>query len=145
MSSLFYKQGNQGTDLWRIFPGNTENDQARFLIQQVQLESQYFDLLLLLLLLLFYFLRLQVWHIEVPRLGVESELQPPAYNTATATPGLSYVWDLHHSSWHWQIINTLNETRDQTFILMDTSWVRFHWATMGTHRTITFKHCPEVP
>ena len=31
---------------------------------------------------------------EVPRLGVESELQPPAYATATATPDLSHVFDL---------------------------------------------------
>ena len=28
-------------------------------------------------------------HMEVPRLGVESELQPPAYTTATATRDLS--------------------------------------------------------
>ena len=30
-------------------------------------------------------LRLHLWHMEVPRLGVESELQLPAYTTATAT------------------------------------------------------------
>ena len=30
-----------------------------------------------------------VWHMEVPRLGVESELQLPAYATATATPDLA--------------------------------------------------------
>ena len=34
---------------------------------------------------------------EVPRLGVESELQLPAYTIATATPDLSHVFDLHHS------------------------------------------------
>ena len=28
------------------------------------------------------------WHMEVPRLGVKSELEPPTYTTATAT------WDL---------------------------------------------------
>ena len=33
------------------------------------------------------------------RLGVESELQPPAYTTATTPPDLSRVCDLHHSSW----------------------------------------------
>ena len=38
-------------------------------------------------------------HMEVPRLGIESELQPLAYTTATATPDPSRVWDLHHSSW----------------------------------------------
>ena len=33
------------------------------------------------------------WHMEVPRLGVELELQLPAYTTATATPDLSHVCD----------------------------------------------------
>ena len=32
-----------------------------------------------------FFSGLQPWHMEVPRLGVESELQLPAYTTATAT------------------------------------------------------------
>ena len=36
-------------------------------------------------------------YMEVPRLGVEWELQLPA--TATATWNLSHVCDLHHSSW----------------------------------------------
>ena len=62
-------------------------------------------------------------HMEVPRLGVESELQLPAYATATAMPDQSHVCDLHHSSWHRQILNLLSETRDQTRILMDTSQV----------------------
>ena len=35
---------------------------------------------------------------EVPRLGVELELQPPAYTTATATQDPSHAWDQHHSS-----------------------------------------------
>ena len=34
-------------------------------------------------------------HMEVPRLGVESELQLPASTTATATPDLSRICDLH--------------------------------------------------
>ena len=44
------------------------------------------------------------WYMEVSRLGVQSELQPPAYTTATATPDLSRVCDLHHSSWQGRII-----------------------------------------
>ena len=32
----------------------------------------------------FFFLGLHLWHMEVPRLGVESELQLPTYTTATA-------------------------------------------------------------
>ena len=38
----------------------------------------------LLIYLFLFFLGPQVWHMEVPRLGVESELQLPAYATATA-------------------------------------------------------------
>ena len=60
---------------------------------------------------------------EVPRLGVQSELQLPAYATATATPDPSWVCDLHHSSGQHQILNPLNEARDGTWVLMDTSWI----------------------
>ena len=49
-----------------------------------------------------------------------------------ATPDPSCVWDLHNSSGQGQILNPLREARDQTRILIDTSWVRFHWAAMGT-------------
>ena len=47
---------------------------------------------------LFCFLGLHLQHMEVPRVGVKSELQLPAYTTATETPDLSHVCDLHHSS-----------------------------------------------
>jgi len=39
----------------------------------------------------FGFLRLHLRHRKVPRLGVESELQLPAYTTATVMPDLSRV------------------------------------------------------
>ena len=68
---------------------------------------------------------------QVPRLGVQSELQPPAYATATATWDLSYVCDLHHSSWQCQSLNSLSEARDQTGIFMDPSQIHFCCATMG--------------
>ena len=55
---------------------------------------------------------------EVPRLGVESELQLPAYPTATATPDRSCIFDLHHRSLQRQILNPLSEARDQTHVLM---------------------------
>ena len=71
-------------------------------------------------------------HMDVPRLGVESELQLPAYTTTTATPGPSRVCDLHHSSWQCQILNPLIEARDGTHILKDASWIYFHCATTGT-------------
>ena len=67
---------------------------------------------------------------EIPRLGIEPELQLPA--CATALPDLSHICDLHHSSWQCQLLNPLNEARGQTQILMDTGLVRFHWAITRT-------------
>ena len=49
---------------------------------------------------------------EVLRLGVESELQLPAYTTATATPDPSYICDLHHSARRCQILNPPSEAKD---------------------------------
>ena len=50
----------------------------------------------------------------------------------TGTQDQSPVCDLHHSSQQCQIPDPWSEVRDQTHILMDTIWIRFHCATMGT-------------
>ena len=72
------------------------------------------------------------WHMEVPRLGVQSELQLPAYTTATATRGPSCIFDLHHSFRQHQIRNPRSEARDRTA----SSWILVglvnHWAMKGT-------------
>ena len=60
---------------------------------------------------------------EVPGLGVESELQLLAYTTATATPDPSPVCNLHHRTWQCHILNPLSEARDRTCFLMDMSQV----------------------
>ena len=60
----------------------------------------------------FAFSGLHLGHVEVPRLGVESELQMPAYTTARAMPDLSHVCDLHHGSLQHRILNPLSEARD---------------------------------
>ena len=70
---------------------------------------------------------------DIPRLGVELELQLLAYATATATRDPSYICDLHHSSQQCQIPNPLIEARDQICILTDTSQIHFRCARMGTH------------
>ena len=71
--------------------------------------------------LFFWLLGLYSRHMEVPRLGVESELQLPAYATATATPDPSCVCDLHHSLRQCSILNPLGKDRDQTRILRETT------------------------
>jgi len=65
-------------------------------------------------------------HMEVPRLGVKSMLQLPAYTTATATQDPSHVCSLHHSSQQHQILNPLIKARDRTCALMDNSQIHFH-------------------
>ena len=60
------------------------------------------------------FLGLHPRHVEVPRLGVQSESQPPAQATGTATPDPGHVCDLHPGSRQRQIPNPLSEARDRT-------------------------------
>ena len=64
---------------------------------------------------------------EVPRLGVESEVQLQAYTTATAMSDLSRICDLHHSSQQRRI-----QARDQTRNLMVPGRIHFRCATTGT-------------
>ena len=85
------------------------------------------------------FLGLHPWHMEVSRLGVESELKPLAYITAVATVDPRCVCDLHHSSQQHQIVNPVSEVRDWTCILMDTSWVCYHRPMSGTLHTWLLK------
>ena len=49
---------------------------------------------------------------EVPRLGVKSELQLLTYTTATATWDPSRGCDLYHSSWQHRILNPPSEAKD---------------------------------
>jgi len=82
------------------------------------------------------FLGPQPRHMEVPRLGVEWELQLPAYTTAIATLDPSHVCDLHHSSRQCRILNPRSKARDRTRVLMDPSRVRYCCAMMRTPRFI---------
>ena len=62
-------------------------------------------------------------HMEVPRQGVKLELKLRAYTSATVTPDLSCVCDLHHSSRQCWILYPLSEARNQIHILLDPSRV----------------------
>ena len=70
------------------------------------------SILALLLLIFFFFLGSHLQHMEVPGLGVESEPQLPAYTTATATPDVSCICNLHRSLQQCQNLNPLSEARD---------------------------------
>ena len=66
---------------------------------------------------------------EVPRLGVESELQPQhSHSNAGSELHLQLIPQLV-ACW---ILNPLSEARDGTHILTDTSQIHFLYTTMGT-------------
>ena len=71
-----------------------------------------------LTLFIFFFLGPHLWHMEVPRLGVELELQLLADTRATAMKDPSRICDLHHSSQQRCILNPLSEAGDRTHNLM---------------------------
>ena len=83
------------------------------------------------------------WHEEVPRLGVESELQLPAQATAytTAMWDPSHVCELHLSSWQRRIL--IHRARPR--IKPESSWMLVgfinRWARMGT---CTYMHFSRV-
>ena len=78
-------------------------------------------LFLFFFLSFFFFLGPHWRHMEVSKLGVEWGLQLPACATTTATPDLSHVSNLQHSSWQRRILNPLSEARGRTRILVNTS------------------------
>ena len=80
----------------------------------------------------FSFLGSHPQYMEVPSLGVESELQLLAYTIVTAALHLRHVCSLCHNSWQHWILNPLSEARDWTRILMYTSRVHNHWVIIGT-------------
>ena len=67
---------------------------------------------------------------EVPELGVKSELQLLAYTTATWD--LSHICDLNHASQQRQILNPLSKAKDRTRNLMVPSRIRFCCTTTVT-------------
>ena len=73
--------------------------------------------------LFFCFLGPYPWYMEVPRLGVLSELQPPAYPRTTATRDPRHICDLQHSSRQSRLLNPLSKAKDQTRVLMNTGQV----------------------
>ena len=134
-------------DIW-TFPGQGSNlphssnlmhfsDHARSLILCATRELLFCHFFSFLSFL-FVFVGPHLWPMEVPRLGVELELQLLAYTTATAVPDPSSVCDLHCSLWQHWILNPLSGARYQTYVLMATSQVCYCWATTGTPCSVFF-------
>ena len=110
---------NWGTDKFSLnSKGNTKDIEQPNLDKEEPCQKLYTNLFS-------SFLGPHPWHMEVPRTGVESELQLPTYARATATPHLSSICDLHHSSQQRQLLNPLSKVRDQTCILMDASQILY--------------------
>ena len=86
----------------------------------------------LFIYLLNFFLGLHLQHLEVPRLGIQSELLLPAYARVVSTPDLSHDCNLYHSSRQRQILNPLSEGKDRTRNLMVPSQIRFRCTMTGT-------------
>ena len=74
------------------------------IFQQDLLQSRILSFCLFIYLFI-VFLGPHPQHVEVPRLGVELELQPPASTTATAMQHPSCICDLHPSSRQHRILN----------------------------------------
>ena len=92
----------------------------------------FYSFLVCFCLYFFHFLGPYLWYMEVPRLGIELELQLLTYAIATETWDPGHVCDLRHSSQQCRIPYPLSEAKDLTHILLDAGWICFHCATMGT-------------
>ena len=69
----------------------------------------------------FFFLGPHLWHVEVPRLRIKLEVQLLACAIVTQDP--NHICNLRCSLWHHRILNPMSEAREETHVLMDTSWV----------------------
>ena len=100
----------------------------------------YFERILKMFCFCFCFVLLllgpHLWHMEVPRLRVQWELQLPATVTAMWNP--SHVCDVHHSSRQCQILHPPSEARVRTHNLMVPSQIHFRRTMMETPNSLFF-------
>ena len=87
------------------------------LLPSCLVSSSHFNALIYFLFVCL-FLVSYLQHVEVPWLGVESAIQLWAYAKARATPDLSCICDLQHSSQQFWLLNPLSKSG----IKPTTSW-----------------------
>ena len=80
-------------------------EKGKFIVNLVSFFLSFFFFSLL-------FLGLYLWHVEVPRREVESELQLPAYTTVTATQDLSHIYNLGCRLQQGRVLNPWSKARD---------------------------------
>ena len=80
----------------------------------------------------FFFLELHSWHMEVPRLGVKSELQLLAYATVTATQESSCICDYTTAQGNARsLTHPARPGIEPTSLWILVGFIN-HWAMMGT-------------
>ena len=89
----------------------------------------------------FVFLGPNSRHVEIPSLGVESELLPipQPHQQQWGIPVMSVTYTTAHKN-----ARSLTHGVELTRVLMDTSWVRYHWATRGTPELYDSNVKPEL-
>ena len=113
-------------DYWMSYPERLKSDyvckvkfifwkSAKWIVFQLPFRCLF---VWLVVVFFFVFLGPHPWYMEVPRL--ESNQRAA---TATATPDLSCICDLHHSSWQYRILNPLSKARDWIHVLIDSSQI----------------------
>ena len=94
-------------------------------------KNHLWDFLKIFFNLIFCFLGLHLQHMEVPRLGIELELQLLVCTTATEMPDPSCICNLYHSSQPCQILNPLRPGVKPT-----SSWILVGFVTAEPQREI---------
>ena len=96
--------------LWSVFlgPGTCTCHECR----KKNGERKRIEIDSIICLFVCLFLGPHLQHVEIPGLGVESELQMPAYTSATATQDPSRICNLCCSLGQHQILNPLSKFRD---------------------------------
>ena len=108
-----------------------------WLLQFPRHKLLFFVFVFVLFCFIFCFLGAHLWHMEAPWLGValdSCQHTPQTYQCQIRATSETY----YHSSQQCRILNPLREAKDWTYVLMDTRWARFCWATAGTFHKLLF-------
>ena len=128
--SLFFFYGKWSTEnlgnlfkVKKLINGELGFESKQYMSLTIVYAAYQVYFLLLLLLFFFFFLKEEKphpRHMDIPKLGVKSKLQPQAYATAMAMLDSSHICDLRCSLQQCQIFNPLSKARNQTHSLTDT-------------------------